>query len=48
VYAIGVVSDRRWFRQKLAAEYSAEYSAENEYSVPSAETESQNSAFLNI
>jgi hypothetical protein len=34
------VSDRRWFRPKV--------SAETEYSVPPAETESQNSAFLNI
>jgi capsular polysaccharide biosynthesis protein len=42
------VSDRRWFWPKVSAEYSAKYSAETEYSVPPAETESQNSAFLNI
>jgi hypothetical protein len=38
------VSDRKWFRPKV----SAEYSAETEYLVPPAKTESQNSAFLNI
>jgi hypothetical protein len=40
--ALLLVSDRRWFRPKVSAEYLAEYS------VPPAETESQNSAFLNI
>jgi hypothetical protein len=39
--ALEVVSDQRWFRPKV----SAEYSAETEYSVPPAKTESQNSAF---
>jgi hypothetical protein len=38
------VSDRKWFRPKV----SAEYSAETEYLVPPAKIESQNSAFLNI
>jgi hypothetical protein len=39
-----VVSNRRWFRPKV----SDEYLAETECSVLPAETESQNSAFLNI
>jgi hypothetical protein len=39
-----LVSDRKWFRPKV----SAEYSAETEYLVTPAKTESQNSAFLNI
>jgi integrase len=48
-YCVGaLVSDQRWFWPKVSAEYSAEYSAEPEYSVPPAETESQNSAFKNI
>jgi hypothetical protein len=39
-----VVSDRRWFRPNL----SAEYSAETEYSARATETESQNSVFFNF
>jgi hypothetical protein len=38
------MSDQRQFWLKV----SAEYSAETEYLVPPAKTESQNSAFLNI
>jgi hypothetical protein len=40
------VSDRRWFRPKLLANYTSEYSAETEYSASATDTKSQKSAFL--
>jgi hypothetical protein len=37
------VSDRKWLRPKVSAVFSAEYSAETEYSARATETESENS-----
>jgi hypothetical protein len=36
-----LVSDRRWFQQKVSAEYLAEYLAETEYSARVTETENE-------